>query len=573
MKKIRFPFPISRNDELRGGAGWDRIEKSLQEITAVINDGTNELAQAVNAANAAAEQAGEYAEEAFSGTPEGYDALVANVEDLNTASTVYEGQLFTDTFSDSLTAEESNKYVNNNGSVANYEGFAYSELIPVKKGDKITANLACPSNFYAIWYATENYLTKERAVAGKGWTAADFTLTSDRDGYIFFNYYMSQPHTATVTTSNIDGIGADITALNQKTNIITPTDLNTTIPTHDTGKYLTIGGINESDMYSYSDAIPVTKGDTIIITAYVGTGIHCYYCASDIGMRQEFFTGDAYAVKTYTLTADRTGYIAINFATDYTHTIKIIGNQISRNESSNPLQGKTVIWCGDSIMKGNTYNDTSFGWAGRCADMLSFEFTNYGVGGATICNNVTDGGTPTIYTQIETAHTAYPNADYIIFDGGCNDADLIGSILGSEIPEQFGEYTDNDFSGVYDTDTFCGALETICMNLSKYWVGKHVGYIVPQKQGVANDYSATGNNRRAYYDTAIKICKKWGIPVLDLWDNCYMNPKHNWMCDTDDTMTEEEIYAAGFLYADRQHLTAAGYDYQSTIVADWLKGL
>lgn len=36
MKKIRFPFPISRNDELRGGAGWNRIEKSLQELTRYI---------------------------------------------------------------------------------------------------------------------------------------------------------------------------------------------------------------------------------------------------------------------------------------------------------------------------------------------------------------------------------------------------------------------------------------------------------------------------------------------------------------------------------------------------------
>lgn len=37
MKKIRFPFPISRNDELRGGAGWKRIENAIQQITGRIN--------------------------------------------------------------------------------------------------------------------------------------------------------------------------------------------------------------------------------------------------------------------------------------------------------------------------------------------------------------------------------------------------------------------------------------------------------------------------------------------------------------------------------------------------------
>ena len=481
--------------------------------------------------------------------------------------------LYEDTFNGEIVAQETGKYITNNGAMADYAIFSYSELIPVKTGDVITANIACPTNLYSIWYATEGYATKERAVQGGGWNAVEQTLVSDRDGYVCFSYITDQPHTAKVTHAIMPDLLSDIDELQDDvTDFLLPTS-TTEMTIAETGKYLTDYGINTWDPYAYSTPIPVKKGDKVTVKAYIGPGVCAYYCDPSYAFRQRAFVGDTYAVKAYTFTADRTGYLAVNFQHAYTHTITIESNNIEQIESTNPLADKMVLWCGDSIMRGNTFNDTGSGWAGRCASLLSFHYKNYAVGGSTICNNVPSGGTPTIYTQIETAHTEYPNADYIIFDGGTNDADLIGNVIGGSVPSQFGSFSETDWSGSYDTDTFCGAMETICMHLSQYWLGKHVGYIVPQKQGVANDYSATGNNRRAYYETAIKICKKWGISVLNLWDGCYMNPKHNWMCDTDNTMTRQEIYDAGFLYADRQHLTSEGYDYQSAIVAEWLKGL
>lgn len=500
--------------------------------------------------------------------------LTAQSEQIGELKTAFDKYLIEITYNNTLTAHETDKYMNNSGVASVYNGFAYSELIPVKKGDLINANLACPSSFYAIWYGTDGYATKEYAVAGTGWAADDLTLISDRDGYIFCNYYYSQPHTLKVTHYTMPDVQEAIEEIEETIeDTILPVDYSDTIPTHEAGKYLTISTINTWDFYSYSDVIPVTKGDTVSITAYVGPNIYGYYCDSDFLFRQNAFVGDTYGVKTYTFIADRTAFLAINFATEYTHTIKIVGNTPKQLAYTNPLLDKTVVWCGDSIMRGNAFNDAMSGWAGRCASMSSFHFRNYGTGGSTICNNVSGGATPTIYTQIETAYSEYPDADYIIFDGGCNDADLIGSALGSTLPAQFGTWNPTDWSGSYDTDTFCGAFETICMNLSKHWLGSHVGYIVPHKMGVANNYSATGNNYRKYYETAIEICNKWGIPVLNLWDGCYLNPKHNWMCDTDNTMTQEEIYAAGFLYGDRQHLTSEGYDFESTLVAEWLKSL
>ena len=141
-------------------------------------------------------------------------------------------------------------------------------------------------------------------------------------------------------------------------------------------------------------------------------------------------------------------------------------------------------------------------------------------------------------------YAEYPNADYIILEGGTNDADLLGSHLNGEIPERFGSFTANNFSGSYDKNTFCGALESIFFRATNYWKGKKIGFIVAQKMGrSSNGYTAEVHNRRSYFETALQICKKWGLPVLNLWDDCCLNPSlnHHYLYGS----TWEENLAAG----------------------------
>lgn len=85
MKMPKFPFPTSRNNQIRQGAGLARVEESLNEIVDYLYDQQDDINAKLEAAQAAAEQAGEYAEEAFSGTPEGYEQLVSDVGDLKSA--------------------------------------------------------------------------------------------------------------------------------------------------------------------------------------------------------------------------------------------------------------------------------------------------------------------------------------------------------------------------------------------------------------------------------------------------------------------------------------------------------
>ena len=242
----------------------------------------------------------------------------------------------------------------------------------------------------------------------------------------------------------------------------------------------------------------------------------------------------------------------------------------------NPLYGKTILWNGDSICAGKAFNDTGDAWAGRIAANNSMTYKNYAVGGGTITENVQQGGVTkhSVCATLATMYQEFPNADYIVFDGGCNDADLLGNMI-TGTPERLGTFSMSDFSGNYDEDTFCGAFESILYRMTNYWRNAKFAYIIPHKMGILNeyrtDYTKEHHNYRAYYNLAIQMCEKWGVRYLDLWDGCFFCPMISHMCDTYGTMTQQEIYDAGFVYADRQHLTQRGYDLEALMIENWLK--
>lgn len=256
----------------------------------------------------------------------------------------------------------------------------------------------------------------------------------------------------------------------------------------------------------------------------------------------------------------------------------LVGVEVSSSgHEDNPLYGKTILWNGDSICAGKAFNDTDDAWAGRIAEANNMTYKNYAVSGGTITENVQQGGVTkhSVCATLATMYAEHPNADYIVFDGGCNDADLLGSMIGGNTPERLGTFSLSDFSGDYDEDTFCGAFESILYRMTNYWRDAKFAYIIPHKMGILNeyrtDYTKEHHNYRAYYDLAIQMCEKWGVQYLDLWDGCFFCPMIAHLCDTYSTMTQQEIYDAGMVYADRQHLTQKGYDLEAQMIENWLK--
>lgn len=235
---------------------------------------------------------------------------------------------------------------------------------------------------------------------------------------------------------------------------------------------------------------------------------------------------------------------------------------------NNPLYGKTAIFDGDSICDPNNYGS----YAKIICENNYMPYHNAAVSGGTITSGLYyDGGGARhwVSTNVDALYAAYPDADYIIFEGGTNDADLIGNATGSTMPAKFGTYTETDYSGSYDDETFCGAVETLFYKAVNYWPKKKIGFVIAMKMGIAGQ--TYYHNRYKYFETIMDICKKWGIPYINLWDGCPMNS--NLEVYWDPSMTAAENRSAGKCYNDGQHPTPAGYQVIAPMIEAWMKTL
>lgn len=226
--------------------------------------------------------------------------------------------------------------------------------------------------------------------------------------------------------------------------------------------------------------------------------------------------------------------------------------------STSKLVGKSVIFTGDSICQATTDDGVGGGWAKRIGDKNNMIWQNKGINGGTITDKDVVGSSFTISdTDFGTG------ADYIILEGGTNDADRIGSIIAGTTPTNYGSFNETGYSDNFTNDKFCGAVEYLLKRVVSSFPSARVGFIIAPKMGVSNDYTKEGNNRRAYFETIIKICRKWGVPVLNLWDECTMNPK----------LASHYTSGQDYLYTDGQHLTGNGYDLISPIIESWMETL
>ncbi len=235
----------------------------------------------------------------------------------------------------------------------------------------------------------------------------------------------------------------------------------------------------------------------------------------------------------------------------------------------NPLYGKRVAFDGDSICCGSVEKGYA-PWANIIGDGNSMIWKNYAVGGGTVTAEVYVAATGKrrhwVCRSIDKIKEENPELDYLILEGGTNDADLF-----KDEPQKVGGFAPEDFSGNYDDTTFSGALETLFFKAISYYPMTKIGYIVaPKMVGVDASYIPAARRRR-YFERAIEICKKWGVPYLDLWECCPLNPRLK--CFFDPSLTREENQARGMAYMDGQHLSAEGYRIVSPTIEAWMRSL
>ena len=245
--------------------------------------------------------------------------------------------------------------------------------------------------------------------------------------------------------------------------------------------------------------------------------------------------------------------------------------------------GKSVVWEGDSIAAGNTYGNAA--WRLPVQTYYGMSGTNYSVGGSVITSNINGlDSSHWMSTRIDSETDAIADADYFILDGGTNDADRIGRIVHwksgtnqtiheridpASYPSQFGTWNDTDYSGDYDKNTFCGGLEYIIWKVLSLKKGIRIGYIIPPKMGTPA--GLTFYNRLEYFREAMAICKKWGVPVINLWEDSWMNPLMPNQYDP--SLDVAGNVSAGNYYCDGQHPTPTAYNYLSKLIGEWMVNL
>ena len=210
--------------------------------------------------------------------------------------------------------------------------------------------------------------------------------------------------------------------------------------------------------------------------------------------------------------------------------------EASEITADNILLGKKIVYAGDSISGSRESNGG--GYPALIAARSGCVYENFAHGGARLCSSRDN---PSV---VDTLADLPSDGDLYCFQGGIND--FWGNTpLGDVIP--------NDYSGTYDTNTICGALETIFTYCLENFPGKPVCFVITHKvQNTATAANANGDTFADYREAMIRVCHKYSIPYYDAFNESGLN---GW------NQTQSELYLTGNSgnTPDGIHPNAEGY--------------
>lgn len=239
----------------------------------------------------------------------------------------------------------------------------------------------------------------------------------------------------------------------------------------------------------------------------------------------------------------------IPYKNGFEYSLRLI-KEIKSHSADNPLAEKTILFTGDSVCaayidNGDGTYGKQYGWAEIIKENNpSIIMKNYGQGGTTVA--VKGDSNDSILERLNTMYSEYPNADYIIVEGGVNDCYQPDKIKLGTITQGY-----ND---ALDTSTFCGAFESLLKNAILKWKGKKIGYIALFKV-------PTATNFKDYMDKAKLICEKWSIPYIDLYNQSGLE------------FNVDEIKALYSYGNGGLHPNVEGYKIITPKIESWIKSL
>ena len=213
----------------------------------------------------------------------------------------------------------------------------------------------------------------------------------------------------------------------------------------------------------------------------------------------------------------------------------------------NPLYGKKLSVDGDSICAGAGYKG---GYAKIIGERNNMTVQNLAVGGGTLATETYSSNGSARHWISSSMDSLSEDADYIIIEGGLNDAESLGVIT-------------DGYDSSLDQTTFCGASETICKKLISKFHGKKYGFIIAHRYGGFN-YAIEGGR----VQLLIQIFEKWGIPYLDL---NRLLPDFQKLYNS--TIPELKLVSTTY-FVDSEHPNEQGYNkYFCDKIEEWMKSL
>ena len=183
------------------------------------------------------------------------------------------------------------------------------------------------------------------------------------------------------------------------------------------------------------------------------------------------------------------------------------------------ISGKKIAYTGDSLAESRFggFDDNGGAYPELISVLTKGTYVNNAHSGATIANSSAQ------YIITTMVQSLPDDADIICLEGGINDYWL-------NVP--LGTFNEADFTSTLSNTTFCGALENLFKTAINKWVGKPIIFIIPHKiKPTAWTANSAGYTFADMREKMLGICKKYSIPVVDLWAdgglNAYIDSLNN----------------------------------------------
>lgn len=263
--------------------------------------------------------------------------------------------------------------------------------------------------------------------------------------------------------------------------------------------YMTISGnLDTSSSSTHYAAMNVANGDKYRITSRHGSALRTYVLINENNEVVEYYPSSSVSTITdmVEITIPQSGTLYVNtYTVSLASVLKLEGIVVASAGAG--LTGKTWYALGDSITAYQT------GYHALIGEETGAIVTNGGVSGSGYMKPINNK------TFVDRANLSEVY-DIVTVFGSVNDMQYVGSALGTESDT--------------GTATLGGCFNTLIDNL--YASGNyHVGIIAPIPQGTTSGNPSNTTGTFAQYTELLeKVCKRRGVPYLDLWHCSNMQP-------------------------------------------------